>query len=30
MPEAERRREARDLFVQEMKRIWARAEKLSV
>jgi DNA polymerase len=30
MPEPERRREARDLFIDEMKRIWARAEKLSV
>jgi uracil-DNA glycosylase len=28
MPEPERRREARDLFVEEMKRIWARAEAL--
>ncbi len=29
MPEARRRREARELFVEEMKRIWARAETLA-
>ena len=29
MPEPERRREARELFVREMKRIWKRAEQLA-
>jgi DNA polymerase len=29
MPEPERRQEARELFVSEMKRIWARAAELS-
>jgi DNA polymerase len=29
MPEPERRREARELFVQDMKRIWKRAKELS-
>jgi DNA polymerase len=29
MPEPERRREARELFVTEMKRIWKRAEELA-
>jgi DNA polymerase len=29
MPERERRQEARDLFVREMRRVWARAKELS-
>jgi hypothetical protein len=29
MPEPERRREARELFVRDMKRIWARAAQLT-
>jgi hypothetical protein len=29
MPEPERRQEARELFVSEMKQIWARAAELS-
>jgi DNA polymerase len=29
MPEPERRREARELFVKEMKLIWARAAELA-
>jgi hypothetical protein len=29
MPEPERRKEARELFVREMKQIWARAAELA-
>jgi hypothetical protein len=28
MPEPEKRREAREMFVRDMKRIWARAAEL--
>jgi hypothetical protein len=29
MPEPERRREAREMFVADMKRIWKRAKELA-